>query len=192
MIRVTTPDDLKQIHNWLSYPVPFTEYNMKNPLGKEKDGKYWWEQIETQDRVHYSVLLLETKEVIGIHAFISIDWNKHIINNMGIRFRPDLCDKGFCTETLSTLLKSILASGIKSIKLDVSAINPRAVNCYKKCGMSIISDAWYKHYGDPIDLKNPIWAVHLQHLKQEKDFWLRRHYIMEITKKSISSHQNKN
>ncbi|OGF49257.1 MAG: hypothetical protein A2231_06355 [Candidatus Firestonebacteria bacterium RIFOXYA2_FULL_40_8] len=183
IIRLTTPEDLKAIYNWPSYPVPFTEYNMKNPLWKGKDGRYWWEQIDVPERVHYSVLLPETKEVIGLHAFVDIDRDKRIINNMGIRFRPDLCDKGFCTETLSVLFASVLDSGIQSIKLDVSAINPRAINCYKKCGMNIIGDFWIKHDGDPVDLKDPFWTPHLQHLKQEKDYWLRRHYLMEITKK---------
>ncbi|MCP4632008.1 MAG: GNAT family N-acetyltransferase [candidate division Zixibacteria bacterium] len=182
IVRHTTPDDLKQIYNWPLYPKPFECFNVTDPVSQSPNGKFWWERIEAPDRNQYSVILPDTREVIGLHAFVNIDWEKRAVGNMAIRIRADLCNKKYGMESLKPLLKAVLSTGMVCIRLDVAATNIRAVNCYENCGMKIIDEFWRKHEGEPIDPNNSIYASLIKHLKQEGDDWFVRFYWMEISR----------
>jgi RimJ/RimL family protein N-acetyltransferase len=86
------------------------------------------------------VVLPQNERVIGIHAFVRIDWANAIVRNMGVFIHPDFCSQGYGTETLQSLLKAVLESGICTIRLDVIANNSRAIQCYEKCGMRKVGE----------------------------------------------------
>ncbi len=182
IVRPTTIDDLKQIHNWPSYPEPFECFNLTDPGSRIYDGRFWWERIEAPDRNQYSVILPDTGEVIGLHAFVKIDWDKRTVGNMAIRIRADLCDRKYGLESLKPLIKSILATCMVCIRLDVAATNIRAVNCYENCGMKIVDEFWRKHEGAPFHPNNSIYAFPKEHLKQDGNDLLVRFYWMEISR----------
>lgn len=181
--RRTTLDDLPKIAVWHSYPWPYDCFNMTNKRARSQSSPYWWQQIGQLDRCHYSVLLPERDQIIGVHAFVSIDWAKACVGNMGIRIRPDLCKQGYATETLAPLLKAVLDSGIQSIRLDVAATNQRAICCYQKCGMQIIDEFWLEHKGEPIDPDDPKWIPLMPHFQRKANKWMVRFHWMEIRKK---------
>ena len=76
IVRRTTQADLAQIETWPAYPWPHEVFNMTNDLARSADGTYWWKRIEQPDRCHYSVVHSATDEIIGVHAFVRIDWEQ--------------------------------------------------------------------------------------------------------------------
>ena len=179
IIRRAAPEDLPRIAAWPDYAQPYADFSMTR-APRSEDGRYWWERVDAPDRCHYSVVLPAGGKIVGVHAFVRIDWPNAAVGNMGIRIHPDLCDKGYGTETLRPLLAAVLESGIQSIRLDVSPVNPRAIRCYENCGMRIVDEFWREHKGEAIDPADPKWTSLLPHLKREGDKWTVRFYWMEI------------
>lgn len=181
VIRRACDADLAGIAAWPAYPWPFEVFDMTDPQSRSADGRYWWEKIGEPDRCHYSVVSPETREIIGVHAFVRIDWATGRVGNMGIRIRPDLCGRGYGTETLRPLLAAVLSSGISTVRLDVAAPNRRAIHCYEKCGMRIVDEFWREHTAGTIDPDDPKWSFAVPHLRRDDGKWLVRFYWAEIT-----------
>ena len=180
VVRRARADDLPQIAAWPDYAWPHDVLGMTHALARDAGGDYWWARIDEPDRCHYSVVLRDGGEVIGLHAFVRIDWAAGVVGNMGVRIRSDRCDDGYGTESLRPLLAGVLDAGIGSIRLDVAAPNPRAVRCYEKCGMRTTGELWQAHRGEPIDPADPKWSFVLPHARHEDGRWMIRFYWMEI------------
>ena len=180
LVRRARVDDLPQIDAWPPYPEwQYSFFDMTGPPSRLPDGEYWWRKIDEPDCCHYSAVLPDTGEVIGVHAFVRIDWSTSVVGNMGVRIRADLCDRGFGTETLSALLRAVLDAGMKSIRLDVAAANERAIECYSKCGMRITEEFWREHRGETPQLDDPKWAFAVPHLREDDGKWMTRFYLMQ-------------
>ena len=179
LIRVGRPADLAEIRAWPYYTGLWGDMSMTVEAARSKDGRYWWERGEEADRCQYSVVSGSTGRLIGVHALVRIDWAKRVVGNMGVRIHPDLCGKGYGTESLGALLQAVLRSGIRCIRLDVAATNERAVRCYQKCGMRI-TEEWWREGKGPSDPEAPEWAPLLQHFRRQAEAWAVRFYWMEI------------
>ena len=178
IVRLAVTDDLTQIGGWLPYPRAYAWANMVP--SQRPDRELWWRRIDWPDRAHYSVLDRITQEVIGVYAFAKIDWVVPEVGNMGIRIRPDWCDRRLGRETLAPLLGAMLGAGFKRIRLDVAAPNARAVRCYENCGMKKSEEFWRK--GEvPASPDDPNWASLGPHLRRDDDKWMVRFYWMEAT-----------
>ncbi len=180
LIRRTCPEDYDEFRRWPCYDGICGDMSMTVEAARSKDGRFWWERIDDTDRCHYSVISRGTGEIIGVHALVAINWERRVVGNMVIRIRPDLCEKGYGTESLAALLQSALHSGVASVKLDVVATNQRAVRCYQKCGMRIVEE-WWRSGKRPADPDAPEWAPLLRHFRKEPEGWSVRFYWMEIT-----------
>ena len=181
VVRKTLPKDLPVIEDWPRYPgLQYGCFDMTGPSALSADGDYWWRKIDRCDRCHYSVVHKPSGDVIGVHAFTRIDWARPVIGNVAIRIRADLCGKGFGSETLDALLRAVLDTGMKSVRLDVAATNARAIACYRKCGMRITEEFWQEHSGDPPQMEKPEWAFAVPHLRKDGPKWLVRFYRMAI------------
>ena len=178
--RRTQADDLPKMEAWPPYPWPYEVFSMAPPSAASSDGAAWWRRIADPDRCHYSVVLRDTDEIIGLHAFVQIDWKRRSVGNMGVRIHPDLCGKGYGTESLSPLLAAVLDSGIRTIRLDVAATNKRPIRCYEKCGMTIVGEFWREHSGEAIDPADPKWTPLMPDVRRDGDRWMVRFYWMEI------------
>jgi diamine N-acetyltransferase len=178
VVRRMTAGDIAQFDAWPSYQWPFECFNINAKARQRREGQ-WWTVFDKPDRCHYSVVLPATGEVIGLHAFFGIDYEKRVIANMGIRIRPDVCDQGYGRESLRPLLEAVLESGFRSIRLDVAATNYRAVRCYEQCGMEIVEEFWQDGEG-PDDPDEPKWAPLMPHLRRKGGEWFVRFYWMEI------------
>ena len=180
IIRRAGPADLPKIAAWPEYG-PGDGMNMTRTV-RDSGKQYWWERIDHPDRCHYSVVRCDSGEIIGVYAFVWIDWDKATVGNMGVRIRADLCGQGYGSETLPQLLTAGLESGMGSIRLDVAPLNEGAIQFYKKCGMQMLDEyLWREHKGDPIDPGDPRWKPLLPYLRREGDRWMVRFYWMEIS-----------
>jgi RimJ/RimL family protein N-acetyltransferase len=178
VVRRTTADDIAQFDAWPGYPWPFECFDINAKARRRGEGR-WWTVLDRADACHYSVVLPATKEVIGLHAFFAIDYEKRVIGNMGIRIRADVCDQGYGRESLQPLLEAVLERGFRSIRLDVAGTNYRAIRCYERCGMRIVDEFWQDGQG-PDDPNDPEWAPLMPHLRREGNEWFVRFYWMEI------------
>ena len=180
LVRRARPEDLPKIAAWPDYVFPDDGFNMTIATPRSDGERYWWERIDDADRCHYSVVLPKTGEVIGVHVFVRIDWDQGSVDNMGVRLRSDLCDRGYGTESLEPLVAGLLDAGVHSIRLDVAAPNRRAIRCYEKCGMRIVGELWQEHRGEPIDPADPKWSFVLPHVRREGDRWMVHFFWMAI------------
>ncbi|HUV39986.1 MAG TPA: GNAT family N-acetyltransferase [Planctomycetota bacterium] len=181
VVRKAGDGDLPAIEAWPPYPGwQYACFDMTGPPARSRNGEYWWRKIDLPDRCHYSVVLPDTGAVIGVHAFVRIDWKTPAVDNMGIRIRSDLCGQGFGTETLAPLLHAVLEAGMKSVRLDVAAANGRAIACYRKCGMRVTEEFWREHRGEMPRLDDPRWTFAAPHLREEDGKWMTRFFFMEI------------
>ncbi len=142
VVRKATIEDFDHIATWPEYPPtsPKKGVRMTAEFNREPNGRFWWQQIDRPERCHYSVVLPQTNEVIGVYAFVRIDWDHRVVRNMGCFIRPDLCHHGYGTETLRLLLAAVLDAGMRIVRLDVITTNPPAIRCYEKCGMQIVDE----------------------------------------------------
>jgi RimJ/RimL family protein N-acetyltransferase len=179
VVRRAMPEDLPQIEAWPAYPWPYHFFNMTSEFARSADGEYWWRRIDRPNRCQYSVILSESGEVIGIHAFGRIDWTTPAVGSMGIRIHPDHCSRGFGVETLAPLLRSVLDAGMTRVRLDVAATNERAIACYRRCGMRVVGEFWQDASQEEGYLDDPRWAFAVPHLRQAGGRWTIRFYLME-------------
>ena len=179
LVRRASDADLAQLERWPPYPWPFTPLGMTEPSARSPAGPYWWQQIRDEDRAHYSVVLRATDEVVGVLAFVSIDWDSRMVRNMGVRIREDWRGEGLCTEVLSPLLDAVIAAGIERVRLDVAASNAGGIRCYEKCGMTVTSEDCFPHTGEEVDLDDQRWAFARGHMKRVHGEWMVRHLWME-------------
>jgi RimJ/RimL family protein N-acetyltransferase len=107
---------------------------------REPDGRFWWQQLDRPERCHYFVVLPDSGDVIGVYAFVRIDWERCLARNMGCFVRSDLCSQGYGSETLQPLLAAVLQAGMRIIRLGVKADNAPAIRCYQTCGMQIVDE----------------------------------------------------
>ena len=139
IVRRAVMEDLPKIAVWFEYGSG-DGFNMVSAAGISSTERYWWERIDESDHCHYSVVLREDGEIIGVHALVCIDWAKALVANMGVRIRADMYRQGYGTETLGAFLTATLDNGIQNIRLDVAATNEAAIWCYTKCGMRMTGE----------------------------------------------------
>lgn len=182
VVRKAIPEDFPHIWTWPLYDWPWEVFNQTDRKRSSEENILWWEQIEAPNRCHYTVVLSDSNDIIGIYAFTNINWQNAFVGNMGIRIRADFCGQGYGTETLKPLLSAVLAGGIRKIRLDVAATNEWAIRCYQKCGFRITGEEhWREHSGNSVEPSDPKWQPLLPHLKQSNEKWLCRHMWFEVT-----------
>lgn len=145
-LRSMIREDIDLRAEWPSYPTPYEMFNAsyKGKPSSERDERWLW--LSADENILCLSVQHESEKLVGIYYLSEIDWDKMIVNNMTIRLHPYWCDKGIGTKILKGIISWCFGVGIKSIKLDVLSSNQRAVNCYIKTGLSIISE--FERNGD--------------------------------------------
>ena len=179
VVRKAVPEDLPALAAWPDYPAPYREFSLSMDKARSTDGPCWWERIDWPDRCHYSVVDPEGAGIVGVLALVRIDWSVPAAGNMGVRIHPDFCDRGYGSETLGALLEAALDAGMRSIRLDVSPVNPRAIRCYHKCGMRKVDEFW-RTVHPPDDPNDPGWMKAKPYLRRKDDGWEAQFDWMEI------------
>ena len=141
-IRSWTREDTYERANWSSYPAPYADFNfaLRGASKKELD-RHFLDRDSDPERLPLAVDHI-TQAVIGYFALHEINWSERSIGNVGLRIHPEWCDKGIGTSVLAGIAKWCRECGMRTLRLDVSAANQRAVRCYEKAGLVKVGQFW--------------------------------------------------
>jgi RimJ/RimL family protein N-acetyltransferase len=133
-MRVWRRDDVEARAAWPPYPPPYEPFTsgLARMSAQEKDS-YFAERDEAADRVTLTVDHA-TQPVIGLVILCEINWQGGIAGNMGVRLHPDWCDKHIGTAMMRAVVRHFTTAGLSRLRLDVAALNTRAVRCYENAG----------------------------------------------------------
>ena len=141
-VRPLTREDVALLAAWPSYPASHAGFNLKvRNSSPEAQERFWTTRCSDPNRVYFA-LDHEPLRAIGLLIFSEVDWEKREMETMGVRIHPDFCDKGVGTRAMRLLGLWALRQGLNSLRLDVSALNVRAVRCYEKAGFEITGELW--------------------------------------------------
>jgi RimJ/RimL family protein N-acetyltransferase len=123
---------------------------------------------------------LEDQPAIGFLALVEIDWAAGAVGNMGYRLHPDWCGKGLGTRFMRRVTEWCFARGFKTLRLDVSAANARAIRCYVKTGFVETGEFW-RASPDLIgeDLEDPRYDFVRPHVRWDESMPQVRFWWME-------------
>lgn len=141
-IRAWTREDFDRLSAWPSYPRPFEPFNMRcRTLPPSQRDDAFHAKNGEPDRLDLVIDHAGAKTV-GWLGLSGIDWKALTIGNMGIRIHPDWCDRKVGSVALAAVVDWCFQHGVRAIRLDVAATNPRAVRCYEKCGFAVTGEFW--------------------------------------------------
>lgn len=147
-IRHISREDLEAFYNWPDYPHHYSMFNSSiKTKSKEERDIIWDNYLATHG--HITLVIDHVREkCIGKYSLIFDETSDNVISNMGIRIRPDYCNKGYGRKLLETISEWAFINQIKSIQFDVLESNERAVKCYSNASYKIIKryekhDAWF-------------------------------------------------
>lgn len=139
-IRALQRPDLDHIALWPKYPAPYEAFTPRFAAmsSHERDADFQQKQNDPS-RITLAIDH-SSRPAIGYLTLVEIDWTQRRIGNMGFRIAPDFCNKGIGTWALQSVVRRCGQSGIRSLRLDVAAANPRAIRCYQKAGFAIAGE----------------------------------------------------
>lgn len=140
VIRELEREDFEHHVNWPEYPSPHEMFNSSLRNKPNSARRIRWEKYCADDKIISLVVDHEDSKTIGKFSFVGIDWENHVVENMGIRLHPHWCDKGNGTKILKGITDWCFSNGIKRIQFDVLSTNLRAIKSYKKAGYTIFNE----------------------------------------------------
>ena len=137
-IRKRVRGDLDELSGWPPYPGPFQVFNFHLTTKDEKDKRF----ARYESNPELIILSAEHPQngLVGTFSLRDIEWADMRIKNIGIRMHPDWCGKGHGSGILSGIVSWLSAMGFKSLRMDVSKENIRAVRAYEKAGFEITGE----------------------------------------------------
>lgn len=140
IIRKRTRKDIDLRCNWPSYPEPFKLFNssLRNCSQVERDQRFSYYE-NSKNLIVLSVDHPKQK-LMGIYSLNDIQWDKMVINNMGIRIHPEWCNFGYGSKKLTSITNWCFNNNFKRIRLDVAENNMRAINAYKKSKFKVVDN----------------------------------------------------
>ncbi len=179
-IRVLERADIDTLLEWPKYPPPFTMFQPTFAGDDRASNDAWFESRATDEHRFPIVADWRTTSCAGYLALMDIDWETGSVGNLGVRLRPDLCDRGLGTSMMQLLCDWAFGSGLTSIRFDVAGPNERAVRCYKKAGFIKTGEFWKDDpYLNMIDMRAPENAHIAPHARFEGSVPQVRFYYME-------------
>lgn len=126
--------DLK---SWVKHEDPlFDDYNF--PDLDDYEMKLWYDERVSKSTSKSFAVLLDGKLTIGL---INLKNIRSILKvaSLGIVFDPKYINKGYGTRALKSVIRYYFENmNMRSLYLDVTKHNKRAIRCYEKCGFKII------------------------------------------------------
>lgn len=137
-IRSFEREDLERLFNWPDYEGQYSMFNSSIKKLSFDEREKRWRKRDPNSNVLTLAVDHKDQKTIGKYSLIMDEVNSSIISNMGIRMKPDFCNKGYGTEIFSTIKEWCFLNGIESLGLDVLETNRRAIVCYEKVGLKVV------------------------------------------------------
>lgn len=142
LIRSWGRDDLDALARWPGYPSPYEAFNLPFAgMTATELERSFQSRNEEPDRITV-IVDHAAQPVIGYFVLVQIDWKGRRVGNMGCRLHPSWCDRGIGTSVMRTISNWCFDCGMKRVRLDVAAANPRAIRCYEKAGFVAAGEFW--------------------------------------------------
>ena len=180
-IRAQLREDLDALARWPAYPAGHESFNLRfaGMDGRQRDDLFRTRQADPS-RI---TLIADhaSQPCIGYLGLVEIDWSKRLIANMGYRIHPSWCNRGIGTRFLRIATAWCFAHGIETLRLDVAAVNGRAIRCYEKVGFLRTGEFWLQ---DPklrgVVLNQPEHDTLRPHVRQDGGMPYVRFYWMQL------------
>ena len=179
-IRILERADIDMLLAWPKYPPSFAMFQPTFAGNDQVGNNVWFERWATDEHRLPMVVDWESISCAGYLVLVDIAWESGSVGDLGVRLRPDLCDKGLGTRMMNLLCDWAFGSGLTSIRFDVAAPNGRAARCYEKAGFIKTGEFWKDDpYLNTIDLSAPENGHIVPHARFEGDVPQVRFYYME-------------
>ena len=128
-------EDVEIFTEWLN-DFEITDYIARSGIVTTLDSeKKYLEENKNQSGATFVIVTLDTNKIIGTVSIENVD-SIHRYGTLGIFIGDkEYLSKGYGTEAIKLILDyGFNYMNLHNIKLNVLAVNERALNCYKKCG----------------------------------------------------------
>lgn len=138
VLRPISEKDISEMLKWINNP-DVTQYMTVYMPVYEDEEKRWIEDLSKRKQEDL-VLAIETTRGthvgnIGIHK---MNWKDRTAEIGIVIGDKDYWDRGLGSEAISLIIKySFNVLNLRKLSLSVLGNNPRAINCYKKCGFIV-------------------------------------------------------
>ncbi len=146
MIRQLARSDIDHYAQWPQYPPEYDAFNetfslrLASMTSEQRDERFrTWTQDD--ERIALAIDLGQEPAIANL-MLRQIDWQAHVVRNMGYLVKPTHVSQGIGTRILRTTADWCFEHGIHGLRLDVVACNTRAVRCYEKVGFTITGEFW--------------------------------------------------
>jgi RimJ/RimL family protein N-acetyltransferase len=174
-------DDTHRFALWPSYPFPYEPFNLDDgKLSATEREEAFRKRRADPDRLTFAVDY-GTEKSIAFLALTRIDWEEHIVGNMGYRVHPDWCNRGLGATILRAVSEWCFAHGFRALRLDVAASNARAIRCYEKCGFFMTGEFFQDPKLGNVDISSPEYDFLRPHLVMRDGQLMLRFLWMELS-----------
>ena len=179
-LRILERTDIDTMLAWPRYPPSYAVFQ-PTFAGDDKAGNDAWLAKWAEDG-HRLPMVVDWEGALcaGYLVLVSIDWDTGAVGNLGVRLRPDLCDRGLGTRMMNLLCDWAFGTGLTSIRFDVAGPNGRAARCYAKAGFTKTGEFWKDEPSlNTIDLSAPEHAHIQPHTRSDGGTPQLRFFCME-------------
>jgi RimJ/RimL family protein N-acetyltransferase len=165
---------------WPRYTEPFNSlWNIPRTSGAdESNGRAWSNQ-------RYAWAIDDAqRRLIGRISLREVDEQRRSAR-LGISLAQPYVGQGLGTEALRVFLDHYFGTlGFERLRLDVAAVNRRAVRCYERLGFRYLESEWRNAGSDPSLrlLDDPRYSAMLRHFRRSRFENLVEFYEMELTR----------
>ncbi|MCS6882573.1 MAG: GNAT family N-acetyltransferase [Oscillochloridaceae bacterium] len=165
---------------WPRYTEPFNSlWNIPRASGADEvNGRAWSSQ-------RYAWAIDDAqRRLIGRISLREVDEQRRSAR-LGISLAQPYVGQGLGTEALQVFLEHYFGTlGFQRLRLDVAAVNRRAVRCYERLGFRYLESEWRNAGSDPSLrlLDDPRYSAMLPHFRRSRFENLVEFYEMELTR----------
>lgn len=165
---------------WPRYTEPFHSlWNIPRASGAdEANGRAWSNQ-----RYAWAIDDVQ-RRLIGRISLREVDEQRRSAR-LGISLAQPYVGQGLGTEALQVFLDHYFGTlGFQRLRLDVAAVNQRAVRCYERLGFRYVESEWRNAGSDPSLrlLDDPRYSAMRRHFRRSRFENLVEFYEMELTR----------
>lgn len=141
-LRRCQREDLDRLAEWPPYPFPYERFTLSYAqMTPDERERHFHRRDDDPSRTEL-VVDRNSERAVAWLALVDVDWDEHVVGNMGFRVKPSHTDRGLGTRIMNAVARWCQSHGLGTLRLDVAASNLRAVRCYEKAGFRVTTEVW--------------------------------------------------